>query len=421
MVLKKANYAKSTLLALTVTLIFAAPFWYSTFSFSETELTQITVMTRTHSPILTPQVLVILLLCSGIFMLLQKGILRQLPGIVALSLLLSAIGALNQRVVTGVEVQSWHYQIHLIPQVIILTTALVAAACLDTQKEFRWNKSIPITVLIASVGIVLVIAGLFINLAFVTTHISPDGVLSRRSQSILRDVRMLAGITGIILTIGAFIGKRPHNRHRTIRLTSILYALTFIPFAVSVGVVQYQLYHGYLKPHLGYMQALAPALEWLNTHTKKESVVLCSLNYTTPHVVIPIYTHNNLYIAPLAGCYPVPTSEEIRDRMYNVLYVMGVTSRQDFEQYWPHGLLEGSFAEYQKKLTRNLYATLAQYRVDYLFYGPREQASFKFDPGTTYPFLKRVYQDQTVTIYRILKPTRSHKAVYERKSFALRQ
>lgn len=42
------------------------------------------------------------------------------------------------------------------------------------------------------------------------------------------------------------------------------------------------------------------------------------------------------------------------------------------------------------------------YRVDYVFYGSREKLSFQSDPGTIYPFLKAVYQDEAVTIYQVL-------------------
>jgi uncharacterized membrane protein len=81
---------------------------------------------------------------------------------------------------------------------------------------------------------------------------------------------------------------------------------------------------------------------------------------------------------------------------------MGITTRQDFESYKLDKQIGGSFEEYKHKLARDLYTELKTYRVDYLFYGPREKASFLVDPAKTYPFLKEVYNDTVVKIYQIL-------------------
>lgn len=59
----------------------------------------------------------------------------------------------------------------------------------------------------------------------------------------------------------------------------------------------------------------------------KEPVVLTGTNYHSEDLIISVYTHNNLYIAPLASCYPVPTFAELTDRMYHLLAFMQVSSQ----------------------------------------------------------------------------------------------
>jgi len=45
---------------------------------------------------------------------------------------------------------------------------------------------------------------------------------------------------------------------------------------------------------------------------------------------------------------------------------------------------------------------LLDYRINYLFYGPAEQALGSFSPATT-PYLKNVYDNGTVQIYQVLE------------------
>ena len=331
---RQAAYAKTGLIALTGTLIGAAPFWISAFGFSDAELSQSSVMTRTHTPIITPQVMFMLACSLVTLLLIRSGKMRQLPGIFTLASLLAAVLALNHRILSGIEIQSWHYETHVLPQITLIGLILIAT---DIGNSTLAEPT-----------------RLFRNL------------LKRRSAPV----------------------------------RNLLYLLAFLPAIFSVAAVQRSLYYGFLRHHLGYNQQLAPALNWLNTHTEKESVVLCSIDYHTPNVVIPIYTHNNLYVAPLMGLYPVIPASEIRDRMYNIMALMGLTDRQDFERYTSNNHQGMAFEEYQQKLGKALYRELASYRADYLFYGPRERASFRTAPKSRW-FLKLVYTDPDVTIYRI--------------------
>ena len=88
--------------------------------------------------------------------------------------------------------------------------------------------------------------------------------------------------------------------------------------------------------------------------------------------------------------------------MYNILYFMGISTQGGFERYRAEEIRGTTFESYQQKRQTNLYSELTSYRVDYLFYGPRERASFTINPEKIYPFLQQVYADQIVTIYQIL-------------------
>ena len=182
-----------------------------------------------------------------------------------------------------------------------------------------------------------------------------------------------------------------------------MYGVFIIYVAWDVGLGQYEYYHNILKPWVGYLQELAPALNWLNEHTEKESVVLGSPDHTSINSIIPIYTHNNVYVTFHSQFYTMPPLFEIQDRLYNTMYFMGITSREEFDRYLEdHWFKEGVFEIYQDKLTKDVYSELTRYQVDYLFYGPRERQHFKIDPEKTYSFLQKVYDDGTVAIYQIL-------------------
>ncbi|MFY9463245.1 MAG: hypothetical protein WAP52_03615, partial [Candidatus Sungiibacteriota bacterium] len=71
----------------------------------------------------------------------------------------------------------------------------------------------------------------------------------------------------------------------------------------------------------------------------------------------------------------------------------------------PPEIAEEKTASYARLLKSNAKNTTLPYRVDYLYYGPRERMLAE-DPVRRYPDLIAVYQDKTngITIYRM--PTR---------------
>lgn len=404
LLVRQRDYASKALFALGLTLLIALPFWWSVFGFSEHDVQQVTVMTKTHAPILSADVWLILGFIAIAGILLRQKMLRQLPGMFILVILLSAIGALNQRVITGREIQSWHYEIHILPQMTLIAVTILLAE-VSSAWQFSWRTwSVPRFWVTVGLGSGCMLLSLLATPRWGAAHLSADGEFSPMAVTLFSGGRLLVGGIGIGFLLYTLVCLRRRANPGRFRIGRALYVCAFLSLFLGVTAVQYHLYYGYIRPRLGDMQQLAPALEWLNTHTEKESVVLCSVNYNTEHTIIPIYTHNNLYLAPLASCYPVPALPELYDRMYNILHLMQVTSREEFERYRTEEFKGASFAEYQRELKKDVYSELLTYRVDYVFYGPREKASFRADPGTIYPFLQPVYHDPVVTIYQVRKP-----------------
>ena len=189
--LKRWHDVKSTAIASGITLTLAAPFWISSFGFSNEELTQVTLLTKTHAPILTPQVFFILFLCGTTLILINTSLIRQRPGVIIFSLLFSAIGILNHRIFTGLEVQSWHYQIHILPQVTILAFVVIITELHHKFPMCHLRKPLNIRILLGLSGIGLILLNMIISPEFICNHLSSDGTLSSISQNILNIGRIV--------------------------------------------------------------------------------------------------------------------------------------------------------------------------------------------------------------------------------------
>jgi len=426
--LKERIYFRKSIFLLGGILICAFPFWYAVFSFSHEGLEQMAYMDKDRTPLiyssfinahLRHQLLLTLLICAGIIYYLRKGPLNKMVGITSFSLLLSGIICLEQHVITGINVQPWHYDAYVNPQSTILAVTLLMAEFL--QK--RTIRKFPIIPFILYAGICLTGLSIFLSPSFVASYLSSDGILTPAFESFLRIFHLYGFCIGLGLVIlGLLLKTRLYNLFSkfglvasgllqktqrllpiNIRIGNVLYVPIIMYVIWDIGLGQYEYYHQELKPKFGYLQEIAPALEWLNEHTEKESVILGSPDHTSTNSIIPIYTNNNIYVSFHSQFYTIPPLAEIHDRFYNTMYVMGITSQAEFEQYLDgHWFKEGSFDVYREKLTKDVYSELTKYRVDYLFYGPRERKNFKVDPGKAYTFLTKVYDDGIVEIYRIL-------------------
>jgi hypothetical protein len=415
--LKEKAYLCNMLAVLSITLICSLPFWYTVFCFSSGELWQSALAFKGNSPIIDAHLLFMIILCAAIMISLKQGRIQNHTGLIALALLLSGIICLNQHVVTGLYVQPYHYYWYIIPQSTILAIALLTAELVKKYRSYHGSRSwfstpVSLTTVMLGGGVIMGGISVILSPSLLTWLLNPESTFTTSSKFGLFFHTLHIWGLGISLALiivairmKAFLG-RYHLQRGT-----LLYALIIIGLIGNVGIFQYGWYQGYIKTYFGHFQRLAPAVQWLNTFSEKESVIMTCQNYETPtnnfDSIISMYTSNNLYVTYHAQFYPIPLLNEIRDRLYNMMYFMGRTSREDFEQYtqgtWMHhSFLQLDFQEYQQKLDKDIYSELTKYRVDYLFYGPCEKESFNIEPEKTYSFLDEVYNDGVVTIYRIL-------------------
>lgn len=433
--LKEYHAFQQSLVVFGATLIIAIPFWYSVFSFSNDSLNQVSWMYKSHLPILDVQFVLTIPICIYLGWRLLKKSIGIVLALASLSLLLSGIICLNQHVITGMNTQpEWHYNMFIRPQALILAITLLVSEHVKNrtvshfnskQRSLRFSKR----TLVLLGGIALMMLSVLFRPAFVASQFSPDGNLSPKFALFLQMAHWGGLSLGGGLLIMSFLSRtRFHifvhylgeTMLRTIRkgcqfislstpLKMFLYVTIIGYVSWDVGVAQYIYYRHRLVPQYSDLQQLSPALQWLNQHTEKESVILGNFDYASTGI-ITIYTDNNVYAAIHAQFYTVPRMDEFRDRLYNLMYFMGISAKEDFEQMLYNEpsryiFLENaglSFEEYQEKLKKDIYSELLKYRVDYLFYGPREQKNFRVNPDTAYPFLKKVYDDGIVKIYRIL-------------------
>lgn len=413
LMLKNKSGCYQALLALGLIVACSLPFWYRIFTAPDSHLSQAHKMAHSHVPIINGQLTFSLMICAMLGLLWWKRIIEPFSGMMALALLLGGVICVEQHVISGIQVQPWHYLWYVIPQATIFTLALCGAGYVQKHPQRRL-KSWLFTKVCLIGGLLLIGLGVLSTPSLVAAYLSSDGVLVPRIQALFTAIHLFGLIGGLLLlTVWGILHlfRCPAwSLHPTTLLISLVFGYVFI----DLGVGRYQMYQEFLKPLYGYLQQLAPAANWLNQHTEKESVIVGGLEYSHTDSLIPIYTHNNLYMCEYAEYYAVPGCEELRDRLYNVLYLMGINSAETFDAFLTASKTEGkaaylpgacspSFEEYQKKLGADVLETLLTYRADYVFFGPMERKRFLINPER-YPFLKPVYHDAFVTIYHILHP-----------------
>lgn len=190
-------------------------------------------------------------------------------------------------------------------------------------------------------------------------------------------------------------------------------------------------------------QDIINAHEWLNKNTPVDSVVVTpSLisNYIIPH-----YTHNNVFIPN--ACLSITPEDEALERLYIVYRIFNIDDKyldriinpafksvadesmdkKSFDNYETDGAIYLLSDKYVAKdldfyaggskelplLTQEVYTRimdgyknficsdcLKKYRMDYVFYGPREKNIIKIDLSKN-KFLRKIYDSDGVEIYEI--------------------
>lgn len=385
-------------------------------SFQDASLNQAHVMLRSHQPILNAQVWLSVGIAVLSLLLVLLKVIRKIPGSAACILSGSGVICLNQHVVTGIFLQQNHYLLYVIPQFTLLAVTLLLVELLRFwQSQPRVARLRLPRLRVATWGlygglVILGVSAVVFRPSVIASTLSADGVLVPKVRLLLH-VAHWGGIVvgGLLSVIGGFLQWQRRST-LSVSLGSLMYAAVVCYWLADISIVQYERYQVYMKPNFGYLQNLFPAARWLDEHTPPESVVLGCLDYAATDALISTVTDNNLYMTAHAQYYSVPSREELLDRLYTVMSFFGVGSQAEFDAWTKDesisgpfflGYLNPSYADYQQKLRLNIYAELKKYRIDYVFYGPRERKYLHVDAEQRYPFLKAIYTDPVVTIYQV--------------------
>lgn len=247
-------------------------------------------------------------------------------------------------------------------------------------------------------------------------------------------------------------GRKPVDALRSKFAANILCAaLIAVALSATLRIINTQIYiASYLYPAHAIPSNIFKSLEWLNKNTPTDSVV--GSPSLVSNALLPAFTHNNV-ILPTAVTSPA-SQEEITDRLLVVYAIYGVDSEylrgalsgtlgkidkfsqnqdldkdefaqnQDnalntflFESYYTDHSIDGFSSRFTVDLPSEvteqivkryesyplrLDYLLNRYQIDYLYVGPYEKRFMRTD-FSSLPFLKKVYDQDGVIIYKIDK------------------
>jgi hypothetical protein len=237
--------------------------------------------------------------------------------------------------------------------------------------------------------------------------------------------KTIAIITGIVL-LNNFLTKRANFLQRILkglnygRLKKPFLVSSFI-FIILSGLYIQLSYYKSVKDSQKERQFLYSAFQWLNDNTEVDSVVLASEPVS---LILPVYTHNNVYIARYIY-ESVVSDSEIMDRFFIFARLFGMDKEEITSYVINHintffgmrpgdpkyksledflisnKVLENITKKYEYFKKEDAFSLLRRFRVDYLFFSPYERNLSKMSPEN-YPFLHKVYDTKDIRIYKIM-------------------
>lgn len=244
--------------------------------------------------------------------------------------------------------------------------------------------------------------------------------------------RQIMIISWIILIYNFLINNQDFLKRFSLKLNYKLFGkylfITFLTLNIimhfSVHVFNYEK----MKQRQKGLQFLHEPFLWLNKNTKFDDVVLASNEVS---LLIPVFTHNNVYRTPYI--YETILSDvEIIDRFLIFSRLFGVSKSKIIEYVINHKSLADIDSEFfgnrsldlryknkkefyisnkiEEKITeryrliveKDIYTLLGQFRVDYIFYSPYEKEISNINLDK-YQFLKKVYDKDNVQIYQFIR------------------
>lgn len=201
-----------------------------------------------------------------------------------------------------------------------------------------------------------------------------------------------------------------------------IFLIFFFCLLIASGFYIQLSYYENTKGEVRKKQFLYHAFMWLNDNTETESVVLAD---DPVSLILPVYTHNNVYIARYIFESLVSDSE-IMDRFFIFARLWGMDEEEiiayikkhrfmffgvrpgdpkyknDEDFFILNRIFENASKKYRYFEKTDILALLKRFRVDYIFYSPYEKEISRVDLNK-YPFLYKVYDKGDVQIFKIIR------------------
>ncbi len=346
--------------------------------------------------------------------------------------LLTILLCMNQQLVTGKVVQSWHYELFVSPVLLSISLCLLISRMQlvhrVAEKIHQWSSSAFIRPAII-LGIIM-LAGL---LGYVTCFLYYFQLAPRLNGAVIICALLALILTIILFSLGLLLLATVKTPFLYSRWRQILFVCTMV--IIGMEATERQVYTALRNlPRTKMNQQYAEAFHWLNLNAPKDAVILAT--FPTAELV-PIYTSLNVYSCKNAYHHTaggVPRSVDIterEERLINLFRFAGYDAQHTRQllHTWPYrymlwGLksfepeydlysfgrqpliaqheLDTVMRHYTDKQQKPISELLQQYRLDFVLYGPRERTEFPMDPHEA-NWLSLVFDNGTCQIFQLSK------------------
>lgn len=196
-----------------------------------------------------------------------------------------------------------------------------------------------------------------------------------------------------------------------------------ILFTICFGAGVQASSYNYWASSFKYYQNYLPVFSWLNSNSKKDSVILSDEIISE---MIPMYTNSYVYSAGHAAGYPIAQSR-LRHNYFISLYLRGIGAnispsylyrediRNEIGQYVFEGqyyrdrcgsygcfldsVLDGLVQEYLAFLNQPFEINLKKYKIDYIVWDTNKDKAWNLEQ---YKFLEEEYQNDGIIVYKVI-------------------
>jgi len=191
----------------------------------------------------------------------------------------------------------------------------------------------------------------------------------------------------------------------------------FVIYSIFLGIgVQASSYKNSYNEYAN-QQKYRPFIDWLNNNSQPESVVLANQKLS---LLIPVYTHNNIYYV---RSYPIHFStysldrrinsvclslylekgESAKEEIYNLAEIQNIYGSYIYFNYYqnrmPQDLVEKIINKCNEYYQNPIRTNLGQYRLDYIIFDKDEDKNW---PIQSFDFIEPIYKYENIVLYKVI-------------------